>query len=182
MSDELLVVRAQLGNRAALEDLVARWQRPVWMYVRRMLDAERADDVAQEAWIAVVRALPRLREPDRFAPWLFTIVRRAALNRLRGQYADRHDLVGDLERSDVDRSVAATRDVVDGVVDRAEMVARLAVLPLLEREVLVLHYLEDLSVQDCAQVCDVPVGTIKSRLNRARRLLRERVEEEREST
>jgi len=84
MSDELLVVRAQLGNRSALEDLVVRWQRPVWLYVRRMLDAERADDVTQEAWIAVVRALPRLREPDRFAPWLFTIVRRTALNRLRG--------------------------------------------------------------------------------------------------
>lgn len=182
MSDELLVVRAQLGNRSALEDLVARWQRPVWLYVRRMLDAERADDVAQEAWIAVVRALPRLREPDRFAPWLFTIVRRAALNRLRGQYADRHDLVGVLEQTEADRSVASTRDSVDGLVDRAEMVARLAGLPLPEREVLVLHYLEDLSVQDCAQVCGVPVGTIKSRLNRARRMLREHVEEEREPT
>jgi RNA polymerase sigma-70 factor (ECF subfamily) len=182
MSDELLVVRAQLGNRSALEDLIARWQRPVWLYVRRVLDAERADDVAQEAWIAVVRALPRLREPDRFAPWLFTIVRRAALNRLRGQYADRHELVGDLERGDVDRSGPATRDPLDGLADRAEMVGRLAGLPLLEREVLVLHYLEDLSVQDCAQVCGVPVGTIKSRLNRARRLLREHVEKESEPT
>jgi DNA-directed RNA polymerase specialized sigma24 family protein len=63
MSDELLVVRAQLGSRSALEDLVARWQRPVWLYVRRMLDAERADDVAQEAWIAVVRALPGCVSP-----------------------------------------------------------------------------------------------------------------------
>jgi RNA polymerase sigma-70 factor (ECF subfamily) len=62
------------------------------------------------------------------------------------------------------------------------MVGRLAGLPLLEREVLVLHYLEDLSVQDCAQVCGVPVGTIKSRLNRARRLLREHVEKESEPT
>jgi len=181
MSDELLVVRAQLGSRSALEALVARWQRPVWLYVRRMLDAERADDVAQEAWIAVVRALPRLREPDRFAPWLFTIVRRAALNRLRGQYTDRHDLVGDIE-SDHDRSDGGARDPVDALVDRAEMVARLGSLPVVEREVLVLHYLEDLSVEDCAQVCGVPAGTIKSRLNRARRMLREHVEEEGELT
>lgn len=180
MSDELLVIRAQLGNRSALEDLVARWQRPVWLYIRRMLDTERADDVAQEAWIAVVRALPRLREPDRFAPWLFTIVRRSALNRLRGQYADRHELVGDLE-SDLDRSDAA-RDPVEGLMDRAEMVARLAGLPVLEREVLVLHYLEDLSVEDCAQICGVPAGTIKSRLNRARHMLREHVEKEGERT
>ena len=69
---------------------------------------------------------------------------------------------------------------MDGLVDRAELIARLAGLPLPEREVLVLHYLEDLSVQDCAQVCGVPVGTIKSRLNRARRMLREHVEEERD--
>ncbi|MDR7384513.1 RNA polymerase sigma factor [Promicromonospora iranensis] len=181
MSDELLVVRAQLGNRAALEDLVTRWQRPVWLYVRRMLDAERADDVAQEAWIAVVRALPRLREPDRFAPWLFTIVRRATLNRMRRQYADRHDLVGDFE-SDVDRPHDGIRDPVDGLMDRAEMVARLAGIPVLEREVLVLHYLEDLSVEDCAQVCGVPAGTVKSRLNRARLMLRAHVEEEGERT
>jgi RNA polymerase sigma factor (sigma-70 family) len=180
MSDELLVVRAQLGSRSALEDLVVRWQRPVWLYVRRMLDAERADDVAQEVWIAVVRALPRLREPDRFAPWLFTIVRRAALNRLRGQYSDRHDPVGELENG-LDRSDAGP-DPVDALVDRAEMVARLAVLPVLEREVLVLHYLEDLSVEDCAEVCGVPAGTIKSRLNRARRMLREHVEKEGELT
>ncbi|MFD6139781.1 RNA polymerase sigma factor [Promicromonospora sp. NPDC060271] len=181
MSDELLVVRAQLGNRSALEDLVARWQGPVWLYVRRMLDAERADDVTQEAWIAVVRALPRLREPDRFAPWLFTIVRRAALNRLRGQYSDRHDLVGEFENG-LDRPDAAGPDPVDALVDRAEMAARLAGLPVLEREVLVLHYLEDLSVEDCAQVCGVPAGTIKSRLNRARRMLREHVEQEGELT
>lgn len=181
MSDELLVVRAQLGSRSALEDLVGRWQGPVWLYVRRMLDAERADDVAQEAWIAVVRALPRLREPDRFAPWLFTIVRRAALNRLRGQYADRHDLVGELENG-LGRSDDAGLDPVDVLVDRAEMVARLGSLPVVEREVLVLHYLEDLSVEDCAQVCGVPAGTIKSRLNRARRMLREHIEKEGELT
>lgn len=178
MSNELLVVRAQLGSRSALEDLVTLWQRPVWSYVRRMLDAERADDVAQEAWIAVVRALPRLREPDRFTPWLFTIVRRAALNRLRDQYTDRHDLVGGFEDGETVRADVGAPDPADELVDRAEMVARLAGLPVLEREVLVLHYLEDLSVQDCAQVCGVPPGTIKSRLNRARRMLREHVEKE----
>ncbi|WP_182873415.1 RNA polymerase sigma factor [Microbispora sp. H10670] len=82
MTDELLVTRAQLGERAALAQLVARWRMPVWTYVRRMLDAERADDVAQEVWLAVVRGLPRLREPGRFAPWLFTIARRSVTDRL----------------------------------------------------------------------------------------------------
>lgn len=176
MSDELLVVRAQLGDRSALEELVARWQTPVWTYVRRMLDAQRADDVAQEAWLAIVRALPRLREPERFPPWLFTIVRRAVTNQLRDQYTGRtRQAVRDLE--EVHLTEAGRHDPVAGLLDRAEVVAHLARLPVLEREVLVLHYLEDLSVADTAQVCDVSVGTVKSRLHRARRLLRERLEE-----
>ncbi|WP_305075870.1 RNA polymerase sigma factor [Microtetraspora sp. AC03309] len=87
MTDELLVVRCQLGERAAFTELVAAWHVPVWTYVRRMLDAERADDVAQEIWLAVIRGLPRLRDPGRFAPWLFTIARRAVTDRLREEYA-----------------------------------------------------------------------------------------------
>jgi RNA polymerase sigma factor (sigma-70 family) len=170
MSDELLVVRAQLGEHMAVAELVVRWQKPVWTYVRRMLDAERADDVAQEIWLAVVRGLPRLREPDRFAPWLFTIARRSVTDRLRGQYARQR-------REELAASDLVTNDPVEAMVDHAELIRALSELPLLEREVLVLFYLEDLSVEDCAQICRVPVGTVKSRLNRARRLLREHLEE-----
>ncbi|MGW4471734.1 RNA polymerase sigma factor [Nonomuraea sp. NPDC004354] len=169
MTDELLVVRAQLGERAALAELVARWRMPVWTYVRRMLDAERADDVTQEIWLAVVRGLPRLREPSRFAPWLFTIARRSVTDRLRDQYAR--------EQETLAAGDAVAEDPVEAVVDRAELVSLLSGLPVPEREVLVLFYLEDLPVEDCAQICRVPVGTVKSRLNRARRLLRARLEE-----
>ncbi|MGW3349668.1 RNA polymerase sigma factor [Nonomuraea rubra] len=169
MTDEVLVVRAQLGERAALAELVARWRVPVWTYVRRMLDAERADDVSQEIWLAVVRGLPRLREPGRFAPWLFTIARRSVTDRLRGQYAR--------EPETLTAGEATAEDAVEAMVDRAGLISALARLPLLEREVLVLHYLEDLSVEDCAQVCQVPAGTVKSRLSRARRLLRAHLEE-----
>ncbi|MFG3441446.1 RNA polymerase sigma factor [Nonomuraea sp. NPDC047897] len=168
MTDELLVVRAQLGERAALAELVARWRVPVWTYARRMLDAERADDVTQEIWLAVVRGLPRLRDPGRFAPWLFTIARRSVADRLRGQYASEHEALADGD--------ATVSDPVEAIVDRAELVSALSGLPLLEREILVLFYLEDLSVEDCAQICQVPSGTVKSRLNRARRLLREHLE------
>lgn len=72
MDDELLVIRCQLGERDAFAELVHLWHVPVWTFVRRMLDEERADDVAQEVWVAVLRGLPRLAGPDRFAPWLFT--------------------------------------------------------------------------------------------------------------
>lgn len=124
-----------------------------------MLDAQRADDVTQEVWVAVLRGLPRLKEPARFAPWLFTIARRAVADRLRAEYA----------RSAV--TEPEERDPIELAVDRADLVAALAELPVREREVLVLFYLEDFSVDDCAAICGVPPGTVKSRLNRARRLL-----------
>ncbi|MFD1540773.1 RNA polymerase sigma factor [Nonomuraea guangzhouensis] len=164
MTDELLVVRCQLGERAAFTELVAAWHVPVWSYVRRMLDADRADDVTQEIWLAVIRGLPRLKDPGRFTPWLFTIARRAVTNRLREQY-------GEAETPAPQEPIA--EDSITALVDHAELVAGLSGLPALEREILVLFYLEDLSLEDCADICAVPVGTVKSRLNRARRLLRE---------
>ena len=169
MTDELLVVRAQLGERAAVAELVARWRVPVWTYVRRMLDAQRADDVSQEVWLAVVRGLPRLREPGRFVPWLFTIARRSVTDRLRSEYAR--------EAEGLTPAESVADDPVEAMVDRAELVAALSGLPVVEREILVLFYLEDLSVEDCAQICQIPAGTVKSRLNRARRLLRAHLEE-----
>ncbi|RCG21889.1 hypothetical protein DQ384_36045 [Sphaerisporangium album] len=95
MTDELLVVRAQLGERTELAELVARWRVPLWTYVRRMLDAERADDVSQEIWPAVIRGLPGLRAPGRFTPWLFTIARRSVTDRLRTEYARAAEIAPD---------------------------------------------------------------------------------------
>ncbi|GAA3467822.1 RNA polymerase sigma factor [Nonomuraea roseola] len=176
MTDELLVVRCQLGEREALAELVRAWHDPVWTYVRRMLDHGDADDVAQEVWLAVVRGLPRLREPGRFAPWLFTIARRAVTNRLREEYGRQETTTASGQVTEhADERVVEDRAEV--MADRAALVAGLSGLPLVEREILVLFYLEDLSIEDCAQICAIPVGTVKSRLSRARRLLREQLGE-----
>jgi RNA polymerase sigma-70 factor (ECF subfamily) len=163
MTDELLVLRCRLGERAAFTELVHAWHGRVWRYARRMLDAQSADDVTQDVWLAVIRGLPRLKEPARFAPWLFTIARRVVADRLRQEYA--------LAEGTWEEQVAD--DPVDALLDRAELVAGLSDLPVREREILVLFYLADLSVEDCAQVCAIPVGTVKSRLVRARRMLRD---------
>jgi RNA polymerase sigma-70 factor (ECF subfamily) len=164
--DALLVVQAQLGDRRALADLVVLWHDPVWRYVRRMLGrAHTADDVSQEVWAGVLKALPRLREPERFAAWLFTIARRSVMDRLKENY-----LPDDLAEPDlpVDDHVAA-------VLDRAQLDEGMAALPAREREILILFYLHDLALEDCARVLEVPVGTVKSRLSRARQLLRARL-------
>jgi RNA polymerase sigma-70 factor (ECF subfamily) len=162
--DALLVVEAQLGDRRALAELVGHWHEPVWRYVRRMLDnPPAADDVSQDVWAHVLRALPGLRSPERFAPWLFTIARRSVLDRVRGSYLP-EDLV------EADRAID---DHVDAVLDRARLSEGLTALPAREREVLILFYLQDLALEECAQILEIPSGTVKSRLNRARRLLRD---------
>ncbi|TDB88204.1 sigma-70 family RNA polymerase sigma factor [Micromonospora fluostatini] len=167
--DALVVVRAQLGDRQALAELVERWHEPVWRYVRRMLDApDAADDVSQEAWATALRALPRLREPDRLAPWLFTIVRRTVLNHLRERYG---------RVAPVDDDEAVPDDVATTVLDRRQVEEGLAGLPPRERDVLVLFYLHDFTVQECAQVLTVPPGTVKSRLHRARRMVHDHLVE-----
>ncbi len=163
MSDELLIVRCQLGERDAFAELVRGWHGAVDRYVRRML-AGPDDDVVQEVWLAVFKGLPGLRQPERFAPWLFTIARRAVTNRLRDTYARAGP-------EPVEEPAGA--DEVETVADREVLGEALGALPVREREVLLLFYLEDLPLDACAQICGVPVGTVKSRLNRARRLLRD---------
>ncbi|WP_430785605.1 RNA polymerase sigma factor [Actinoplanes sp. G11-F43] len=163
--DARLVVRAQLGDRSALGELVGHWHLPVWRYVRAMLgDRGRADDISQEVWARALRALPRLRQPDRFAPWLLTIARRSVQANLREGYD-----------KNVPEEPAPGRDEAGIVLDRTQVADGLAGLPAREREVLFLFYLHDLALDDCAQILGVPAGTVKSRLNRARRQLRDQM-------
>ncbi|MFJ6631886.1 RNA polymerase sigma factor [Streptomyces sp. NPDC091376] len=172
MSDDrrvsLLVVRCRLGEREAFHDLVRIWHDPLWRYVRGMVGAPHvADDVAQETWVAVVRGLPRLREPERFAPWLFTIARRTVTDHLRQAYRTPETA------EEVTEAVADDSGGLGGVLTTLEIEAGLGGLPPLEREVLILFHLQDLPLADCADVLGVPPGTVKSRLHRARRMLRD---------
>ena len=164
---ELLAVRCQLGERQALDALVARWHLPLWKYARRLTGGgEAADDVVQDVWLRILRGLPGLREPARLRPWIFGIARRVLMDRLRAQYAAPPfaDVeVGDLGEPDDPRGDPGDMDLLHG---------ELASLPVLEREVLVLFYLDELSLAELADVLAIPIGTAKSRLFRARRSLR----------
>lgn len=166
----LLVVRAQLGDDVALRTLILGWHPAMWRFVDRMVgDRQVTDDIVQEIWIGAVRGLPKLKDPHRFAPWLFTIARRRVMSRLRDRY--RRDEVP------LDGSDLAADEESERVFDRLLIHDALGALPPVEREVVVLHHLEDLEVEHIAHVLDVhvldvPAGTVKSRLHRARGRLR----------
>jgi RNA polymerase sigma factor (sigma-70 family) len=167
-ADELLAIRCQLGERLAFDALIARWHEPVWRYLRRLAGSDdAAGDLAQDTWLRVLRGIASLREPARLRPWLFGIARRVAMDRLRRQYvraADDEAVLDDIAAPDTDAALEA---------DLAALESKLEALPLRERETLALFYLRELSIEEIAALLAVPAGTVKSRLFRARQLLRD---------
>lgn len=178
--DEWLVVRCQLGERPAFDELIARWGDPVWNYARRMTNTDdAADEIVQNVWLRVLRGIGRLRDGSKWRAWLFGIARRALMDRLREQYAA-PDL-GDIDVTGLPAPAGGDgSDFTESELAAVEH--ELARLPVVEREVLTLFYLRELSLGEVADVLAVPVGTVKSRLFRARRLLRREVELNNENT
>jgi RNA polymerase sigma factor (sigma-70 family) len=167
LEDELLAIGCQLGERDAFDALIARWHQPLWRYARRLsADDDAASEVTQDAWVRVLRGIGRLREPARLRAWLFGIMHRVLMDRLRLKYSA-VDVVG---VDDVELAAAEPVEDIEG--DLETMQEGLARLPMVEREVLTLFYLRELTLVEVAESLDVPVGTVKSRLFRARRLLR----------
>jgi len=175
--DEWLAVRCQLGERQAFDELIERWGEPTWRYVRRLTGSnDAADDVAQNVWLRVLRGIHKLRDGSRLRAWLFGIARRTLMDRLREQYA-----APDVRAID-DVDLPAVDTTEDMETDLTAVERELARLPVVEREVLTLFYLRELSLDEVADVLGVPVGTVKSRLFRARRILRREVERQQNHT
>lgn len=170
----LLATRCQRGEPAALAELVRAWERRLFFYVRRMLeDEQEAWQVLQEVWVAALSRIGGLREPERLAPWLYTIARNTLMSHLRGRYAERRRVepAGAEEPADTD-------DLHARMADAERVYAGLARIPLVDREVLALFFLEDLSIAEIAEVLEIPPGTVKSRLFKARKSLRAVLEED----
>src|SRR5215207_4493533 len=86
--DELLVVRCQLGEREAFDELIDQWHARLWQYARRLAGSdEAADDAVQDVWLRVLRGIAQLRDSTKLRAWLFGIARRVLMDRLRQQYA-----------------------------------------------------------------------------------------------
>ena len=180
--DVSLARRIAAGDRAAFAGLMRQHNRRLFRLARAMLrdDAE-AEDALQEAYLAAHGALDRFRGDASLATWLSRLVRNECLDRLRRQQR-RHNVVpivaldGEVER-EVDMSEADDVSAPDRALVRAEMRAllerKLDDLPEDFRTVFVLRAVEELSVEETAQVLGIPEATVRTRHFRARGLLRE---------
>lgn len=173
-ADERLVIRCQLGERAAFDALIAHWAGPIARYARRVTgDADRGAELAQDIWLRAIRGIGRLRDGRRLRPWLFGIAHRTFIDTLRHRYAAPPfvELVEDEVSAIAVEDDGALRDDLDALDHH------LAALPPIEREVLSLFYLDALSIAQLAEILAIPPGTVKSRLFRAKRLLRNHFEQ-----
>jgi RNA polymerase sigma-70 factor (ECF subfamily) len=170
---ELLVARCQLGDQEAIDSLVEAWHGALWGYAISMTgDPEIAEDVVQEGWFRILRGIGKLRDASRLRAWLFSIVRRAFMDRLRHRY--RHSLCEPLEEEP-----ASPEPALEFEWEENEMLYRsLQRLSSSDRETIVLFYLRELDLREVSEVLNIPVGTVKSRLHRARRDLRRALEDE----
>lgn len=151
--DEFLVMRCQMGDKTALSALITKWQPPFMRYASVITrDPTLAADVVQEAWIKIIRSLPRLREPLKFPAWSYRIINHQCMDALRAI-----------------RPTAPEREEPDTSTIR-ELEAKEQVWGILEqlspehRSVLALHYLQGFDVKEIAGIVQKPQGTIKSRL------------------
>jgi RNA polymerase sigma-70 factor (ECF subfamily) len=163
--DAELVTATRGGDVAAFGDLVERYQRSLVASALHLVgDREDAEDVAQESLVQAFRGLGKLRQPERFRPWLYGILRRLSLKHLSrrpGAEVVSHEQAVNAQ---------VTADPGNGC-DTA-LLADLRRLPTTYREVLAARYLQGLSYREIAQALGITEGNIRIRCLRARQALR----------
>lgn len=175
--DEILVLRCQTGDVAAMEQLVERWQPRLWRHALRLTGEDHAAwDVLQEAWIGISRGIGHLADSGAFSGWAYRIVTHKCRDWLRRQQRQRR----------LEELYGASRDTSDHAAELTDHCTTLReALELLsgaDRALLALRYDDEFTTVEIAAILDIPEGTVKSRLFHARQRLRKFLEESDERT
>jgi RNA polymerase sigma factor (sigma-70 family) len=173
-----LVEDAQQGSRPAADRLVRDhqgWVRSVIYGVTGRWDL--VDDIAQQVWAQVWERLPSLKEPQRLRSWLYAVARHAAID--AGQAARRRSAAS-IEAAvepPADRRLEGPAESTHSAEMRQLLLGAVTALPVHYREPFVLRHLEDWSYAEIGELLGLPVETVETRLVRARRLLREALQD-----
>lgn len=178
MEERLLLKKAKRGDLAAFEALVRIYQNRIYALALRMTgNREDAFDVAQEAILKIYRGLSSFREKSSFATWVYSVTRNAALDFLRKQ----RPVVSLEELRGQGIELGGRGDGPDGRVLEGEKVRAVAAainaLSEQQKTVLVLRDIEGYSYEEIAIIIGVSLGTVKSRLSRAREQVRKKYSE-----
>jgi len=154
-----LVLRAQCGDREALESLLRGVQGRLLRYIAGLAGHDAAEDVLQDVFLQICRKLEWLRDAELFRPWIYRIASRASFAYLK---KERRWLAGEGEEVPVEEVPAPPPNIVPGLLD--ELTELVEELSPASRAVLMLHYVQDLSLDEVAAILELSPGTVKSRL------------------
>ena len=152
------MLRAQVGDRQAIEALLRSVQPMLARYVRAVVGAADAEDVTQDVMVLIYRKLWTLTAPDLFRPWAYRIASRAAFRHLKSRRRWPDHLRDDEALDDL-----PAQDLPVGNSRVDELLQDPRVTPA-SRAVLALHFKEEMTLREVAAILDVPLGTVKSRL------------------
>jgi len=182
-TDQEVVLAARQGEEAAYRELLRRYERPIFSLLYRMVrDRELAEDLAQETFVKALNALDSYRPEFKFSSWIFKIANNAAIDQLRRRELDTLSIDGS-PNADTPEAIEATALQISAQQESAldEVAARelggaieraIARLRPEYRACIMLRHVEGLAYEEIAQTLDLPLGTVKTYIHRARNELR----------
>lgn len=191
LPDADVVALAQKGREPAYRELLRRYERPVFSLVFRMVrDRTIAEDLAQDTFVKVLNHIDRYRPEFKFSSWLFKIANNVAIDHLRKRQLDTVSMDGSAHASTAAEIEATSFELADqGENALSEMVSRelgsaiegaISQLRPEYRSCILLRHVEGRSYEEIAATLDLPLGTVKTFIHRARHQLRELLEHTRE--
>lgn len=191
LPDADVVALAQRGREAAFRELVRRYERPVFSLIFRMVrNSETAEDLAQDAFIKVLNHIDKYRPEFKLSSWLFKIANNVAIDHLRRRQLETVSVSGSPHASSATEVEATSFDIPSGDVSALEEIVARELGSSIEKAIgqlrpeyrscIVLRHVEGRSYEEIAATLDLPLGTVKTYIHRARSELRDLLEHLRE--
>ena len=183
LSDQAVVRHAARGREAAYRELIRRYQRPVFSLIYRMVrDRELAEDLAQETFIKVLNAIDSYRPEYKFSSWIFKIANNAAIDQLRRRALNTLSLDGSPHAENAEAIESTTLQIgdtresqLDEVTSKelgSQIEAAISQLRPEYRSCIILRHIDGRPYEEIAAMLDLPLGTVKTYIHRARNELR----------
>ena len=188
LPDADVVALAQQGRESAFRELVRRYERPVFSLIFRMVrDRELAEDLAQDTFVKVLNHIDRYRPEFKLSSWLFKIANNVAIDHLRRRQIDTISMDGSPHASSSDAIEATSFDVAGQQETALEELTAKELGSAIERAIaslrpeyrscIMLRHVEDRSYEEIAATLDLPLGTVKTYIHRARHELRKALQD-----
>ena len=191
LPDADVVVLAQQGREPAFRELIRRYERPVFSLIFRMVrDSTVAEDLAQDSFIKVLNHLDKYRPEFKFSSWLFKIANNVAIDHLRRRQLDTISIDGSAYATTAAEAAASSFELSDPAESPLDELASRELGESIEKAIgslrpeyrncIMLRHVEGRSYEEIAATLDLPLGTVKTYIHRARHQLREALEHLRE--